>query len=257
MRIAIIGQEEPLFFGPFFREIIEKKSSEIVCVVILGKRGIGSHPKTFLEKLKNIYSLWLLFEPLPFLKNLLLKIFSTQSIQSSARKKQIPVLFTNDINSEAFHSQLKAYSPDVIINQSELIIREQLLSIPKIGILNRHASLLPRFRGRVGSFWAHADQKPEYGVTIHFVDQKIDSGPIIVQEQYNLDPTLPYPDVLQALFKLSVPLMLKALQKLEDPIFAPLPNPTQGTPVYMFPTLQEIQEYRKTLRKRRLDLFRN
>jgi folate-dependent phosphoribosylglycinamide formyltransferase PurN len=256
MRIAIIGQEEPLFFGPFFREIIEQKPSEMVCVVIVGKRGIGSHPKTFLEKLKNIYSLWLLFEPFPFLKNFILKwirtIFSTQgNIQRLAKKKQIPILFTNDINSEDFHSQLKIHAPDVIINQSELIIQEKLLSIPKIGIINRHASLLPRFRGRVGSFWGHADKHPEYGVTIHFVDQKIDSGPIIVQQQYNLDPTLSYPEILRTLFKLSVPLILKALQKLEDPNFTPLPNYFDGTPIYGFPTLMQIKDYRKRLKKRR------
>jgi methionyl-tRNA formyltransferase len=103
----------------------------------------------------------------------------------------------------------------------------------------------------VGSFWAHADKKPEYGVTIHFVDQQIDSGPIIVQEPYNLDPTLPYPDILQALFKRSLPLMLKALKKLEDPGFLPLSNPAQGTPVYGFPTLKQIKDYRKVLRERR------
>ena len=256
MRIAIIGQEEPLFFGPFLREIIEEKSSEIVCVVIVGKRGIGSHPNTILEKLKNVYSLWLLFEPLPFLKNFILKwirtIFSTQgNIQCLAKNKQIPILFTNNINSADFHSQLKNYAPDVIINQSELIIREKLLSIPKIGIINRHASLLPRFRGRVGSFWSHADKNPKYGVTIHFVDQKIDSGPIIVQEQYDLDPTLPYPEILRTLFRLSVPLVLKALHKLEDPNFLPLPNRFEGTKIYGFPTLMQIKNYRKILKERR------
>jgi methionyl-tRNA formyltransferase len=255
MRIAIIGQEEPLFFGPFFREIIEKKSSEIVCVVIVGKRGIGSHPKTFLEKLKNLYSLWLLFEPLHFVKLFILKlirtIFSTKSIQSLARKKQIPVLFTDDINSDEFHFQLKRFNPDVLINQSELIIRDKLLSVPKIGIINRHASLLPRFRGRVGSFWAHASKRPEYGVTIHFVDQKIDSGPIIVQEQYNLDSTLSYPEILQTLFKLSVPLTLTALQKLQDPKFSPLPNNFQKALVYGFPTLRQVKDYRKELKERR------
>lgn len=265
MRIVIIGQEEPIYFGPFFRRIIEEKSSEIECVAIVGNRGIGSHPKTFLEKIKNIYSLWLLFEPFAFFKNLTIKCFQKtlflfdllgsrldkRTIQGLAKKKNIPLIFTNDINSEDFFRQLEPYAPDIIINQSELIIRDKLLSLPKIGILNRHASLLPRFRGRVGSFWAHAEKEPEYGVTIHLVDQKIDSGPIIVQERYHIDPSLAYGTIIDILFQKSVSLMLQALKKLEDPNFSYLPNNFQGTPTYGFPSLKNIRDYRKTLKARR------
>lgn len=265
MKITIIGQEEPIYFGPFFRKIIEAKSSEIVCIVLVGSRGIGSHPKTLWEKLKNIYSLWLLFEPLAFFKNLGLKSYQKvisffgllgtsydrRSIQGIAKEKKIPLIFTDDINAADFHQQLKTYSPDIIINQSELIIRNELLSIPKIGILNRHASFLPHFRGRVGSFWAHAEQQPEYGVTIHLVDKKIDSGPIIIQGKYDLDSKLSYAKILDALFQRSVPLMLEALNKLEQPHFSCISNNYEGTPVYGFPSLEQIRIYKKNLKARR------
>ena len=51
-----------------------------------------------------------------------------------------------------FKKKLKAIEPDVIINQSQSIIKKPLLEIPKIGVLNRHNALLPKNRGRLTPF---------------------------------------------------------------------------------------------------------
>ena len=177
--------------------------------------------------------------------------YDKHSIQGIAKEFNIPFIFVKNINSSTFHTQLKSYTPDIIINQSELLIKKALLNIPKIGILNRHASLLPRFRGRVGSFWGHAEESPEYGVTIHLIDEKIDSGPIILQKKYNLNHKLSYAKILDSLFNLSVPLMLDTLKKLEKSNFPFLPNNFQGTHIYRFPSIKQIKNYRKILKKRR------
>ena len=265
MKIVLMGQEEPVYFGPFFRSIIKARARDIALVVIAGNRGAGSHPKTLKDKLKNFYSLWLLFESKGFLRNLTIKCYQKllsifgligtkldrRSIRGLAKQLNIPILYTENVNSPAFLSKLKKYNPDIIINQSELLLKQPLLSIPTIGVLNRHASLLPKFRGRLGSFWAHAEEKPEYGTTIHFVDENIDSGPIIAQGNYTLDPRLSYTHILDELFRTSIPLMIDALKNLEDPTFKPLPNNYQGTSTYKFPSLQQMRSYRKTLKARR------
>lgn len=265
MKIVLIAQEEPVYFGPFFRGIINAKAKDIALVVIAGKRGAGSHPKTLSEKIKNFYSLWLLFESKGFLRNLSIRIyqklisffgligtrFDTRCIEGLAKKYRIPVIHTSNVNSAAFLTELEKYAPDLIINQSEMLLKKELLSIPKIGVLNRHASLLPRFRGRLGSFWAHAEEKPQYGTTIHFVDEKIDSGPIIAQKSYDLDPRLSYTQILDQLFHSSLALILDAIKNLENPNFTPIPNEYKKTSTYLFPTLKEIRNYRKILKIRR------
>lgn len=260
MKIVIIAQEEPVYFSPFFRGVIEDRPQDIKLIVLIGDRGAGGHPKTFSSKLKYLYSLWLLLEPKGFFKHLWIRIFQKflrkskwdqRSLEGIAKEKNIEIFRTNNPNNPSCLEKLKTHAPDVIINQSELLLKKELLSIPKIGILNRHASLLPNFRGRVGSFWAHAETPPEYGVTIHFVDQEIDSGPIIAQKKYNLDPKLSYEKILDILFKESLPLMLEALDKLKQKNFIPTPNNYQGTPTYKFPTLKQIQEYRNQQQSRR------
>lgn len=268
MRIVIIGQEEPVYFSPFLRSIIEAKPKDVVLVVIAGERGAGSHPKTFRQKLENIYILWLIMEPFGFLRNLwiglwqrLLRLLGPfgylldkRSIKGAASKHNIPIIFAENLNSQEFIRKLRQFSPDVVINQTESLLKEEILAVPKLGIINRHASLLPHFRGRLGSWWSHAEEPPEYGVTIHFVDKEIDSGPIIIQKKYSIDQRVSYRKVLDILFNDAPSLMLEALAKLEKPGFVPLPNMYQGTTTYLFPTLKQVKDYRILLKKRRKEV---
>lgn len=265
MKIVIIGQEEPVYFSPFLRSIIEAKPKDVVLVVIAGRRGAGSHPKTLRQKLENIYILWLIMEPFGFLRNIGIELWQKvirllgpvgplldkRSIQGAARRYNIPVVLVEDLNSKEFIQKLQQFSPAVVINQTELLLKEEILVVPKIGVINRHASLLPHFRGRLASWWSHAAEPPEYGITIHFVDKEIDSGPIIMQEKFEIDPRVSYSKTLDILFKDATALMLEALEKVQKPDFVPLPNRYQGTKTYLFPTLKEVKSYRTLLKKRR------
>lgn len=265
MKICIIGQEEPVYFSPFLRSIIEARPKDIISVVIAGNRGAGNHPKTLVGKIKYIYILWLIMEPFGFLRNIFIRIRSLllrflgpigtrldrRSIEGISRKHHIPLIFTKDPNSPETIKKLGKMLPDIVINQSEMLLKDELLKIPRLGVINRHASLLPNFRGRLASFWSHAKEPPEYGVTIHFVDKEIDSGPIILQRKLDIDPRLSYSKVLDALFKESPPLMLEAIDRISDPGFAPLQNKYEGSRPHLFPTLEEARTYRETLKKRR------
>lgn len=265
MRICIIGQEEPVCFGPYLRGIIEARPEAVVLVVIAGSRGAGSHPKKLRQRFESLLTQWLIFEPAGFLRSLFITLyqkiiamaglvgtrFDTRSIAGAAQRHNIPVLRAEDLNRPETVAEIARFAPDIIINQSEQLLREPILRVPRLGVVNRHASLLPHFRGRLGSFWSHAHEPPEYGITIHFVAKELDAGPIILQKQYDLDPRLPYAEVLTILFKESLPLTLEALQLLENPAFSPQPNDFQGTRTYLFPTLQEAKAYRKMMKIRR------
>jgi methionyl-tRNA formyltransferase len=265
MKIAIIAQEEPVCFGPFLREIIEARQDDVVVVAIAGSRGSGSHPRTLRQRLDDLRVHWLIMEPAGFIRSLaiiacqrligLLNLTGTRidrrSIAGAARRHSIPVIHAGDLNGEAFVAELKRYAPDLIINQSERLLKEPILQAAPRGVVNRHASLLPHYRGRLASFRGHAAEPPEYGVTIHFVDQGLDTGPIILQKRLELDPCLPYPLILDLLFRASVPLMLEALDAIERPGFTPRENAYAGTPTWPFPTLAEAREYRKRLAVRR------
>lgn len=73
---------------------------------------------------------------------------------------------------------------DVIINQSQNILKDEILSIPRIGVINRHNSLLPKNRGRLTPFWVLYKGKKETGISIHFVTKQLDAGDITVQKRF-------------------------------------------------------------------------
>ena len=80
---------------------------------------------------------------------------------------------------------IKKLSPDIIIVSSfNQIIPKPIISIPKLGVINIHPSLLPKYRGATPTVWALMNGEKETGVTIHFIeDERIDNGNIITQSR--------------------------------------------------------------------------
>ena len=90
------------------------------------------------------------------------------------------VYIVDDFNGQQCEQLLKEIEPDIIVLGGSRIIRKNIINIPKIGILNAHPGLLPKYRGVDVIPWAiyHGDA---VGVTVHFVDEGIDTGGIVVQ----------------------------------------------------------------------------
>lgn len=258
MKIAILCQEEPVLMGPFLQGVIKMQPGRIVAVFIAGSRGAGEKIKTPRQRLNSLRIFWLILEPRYFFAGLLLRLRAgflgrrdPRSVERLARKLKIPVYHVKDPNDPEFLTLLRSTAPHVVLNQSELILKKEVLSIPRLGFINRHASLLPNFRGRLASFWAHADENPRYGVTIHMVDDGIDTGDIIVQQEFdNIPSTWPYPKVARRLFAEAPALLWKAVDLLGRDEFRPRPQTPVDKP-RRFPTMEEARHYRTLLRRRR------
>jgi methionyl-tRNA formyltransferase len=91
------------------------------------------------------------------------------------------VHIVDSFNGKQCESLLKEISPDIIVLGGSRIIRKHIIDIPKIGILNAHPGLLPKYRGVDVIPWAIYHGDP-VGVTIHFINEGIDTGGIIVQK---------------------------------------------------------------------------
>ena len=75
---------------------------------------------------------------------------------------------------------ISSYNPDLIVFTGGGIIKESLLKIPKIGILNCHMGILPNYRGLDSTYWALKNNDfNNVGLTTHLMDKGIDTGPII------------------------------------------------------------------------------
>lgn len=82
------------------------------------------------------------------------------------------------------------FSPDLIVSYNyRHILKKEIFSIPKFGTVNMHISYLPYNRGADPNLWSHIEGTPS-GVTIHLIDEGIDTGPIITQKLVPLDKSL-------------------------------------------------------------------
>jgi methionyl-tRNA formyltransferase len=252
LRIIMMAQEEPVYMGPYLIEVMRARRQDVVALAIAPERSVAG--KETDEQLSLVWRMW---EPWhatrAFLARKLRRALGRHNLEREARRLGIEVISFEKANDKAFLDRLRSLSPDIIFNQSELLLKEEILALPRLGVVNRHGSWLPKYRGRVGSWWAHAAGEKEIGITVHFVDSGIDSGPIIHQERFPSDPRWSYGRVIRRLFELSPGVVLRGLERLEAPGFQPIANEWKqdGSPAHKFPTAAEVDAYRAALAERR------
>ncbi|MDO4781625.1 MAG: methionyl-tRNA formyltransferase [Capnocytophaga felis] len=111
-----------------------------------------------------------------------------QKLQSSpvkiyAEKNQIPVFQPTNLKNEDFVNSLKELNPDLQIVVAFRMLPKVVWQLPKYGTFNLHASLLPNYRGSAPINWAIINGEQKTGVTTFFIDEKIDTGAIILQSE--------------------------------------------------------------------------
>lgn len=259
MKIAILCQEEPVFLAAFIQGVIRQRPDGITAVIVAGARSAGEKSGSMLERLRALRIFWLLFEPRGFLeaawrraRSGILGIRGPDSIEACARAHGIRVRRVQGRRAYEVKAALEDLDADVVLNQSEILLGADVLGIPRIGFVNRHGSLLPAHRGRLGSFRAHAADPPSYGVTIHMVDEGIDTGDVLVRwEAEDVDPCWPFPRVLRHLNERAPALFWSAMDGLAR---GQRPTPQRergGSAPRRFPTLEEARTYRTLLSARR------
>ncbi|MBP6218539.1 MAG: methionyl-tRNA formyltransferase [Oligoflexales bacterium] len=124
-----------------------------------------------------------------------------------------------------FLSDLEKLAPDVIITCAYgQILSKDFLAVPRRATINIHPSALPKYRGASPLQAALLDGLSKTSVSILFTVHKLDAGPLILQEEFKVEAYETAPSLGDRLFKLSGPLLLKALDKLKDPFFVGTPQ---------------------------------
>jgi methionyl-tRNA formyltransferase len=87
-----------------------------------------------------------------------------------------------------FAEELRRLAPDVLLVWSySMILPRAVLDVPPLGVVNLHGGLLPEYRGGHVMQWAIVNGERETGVTLHFVDEGVDTGPVIAEERFPIE----------------------------------------------------------------------
>ena len=111
------------------------------------------------------------------------KKVGVSAVKAFALLNELKVLQPDNLKEESFIKELLSHEADLQIIVAFRMLPEVIWSMPKRGTFNLHASLLPRYRGAAPINWALINGETETGITTFFLDKKIDTGQIILQEK--------------------------------------------------------------------------
>ena len=150
---------------------------------------------------------------------------SASPLKQAAIAANVPVHQPEKIRSPEAQDLLKQLAPDcIVIIAYGQIIPARLLDIPKLGWINLHASLLPKYRGAAPINWAIANGETQTGVTTMRIDAGMDTGNILLQEEIDIAPEETAPELAASMSEAGAPLMLDTLRGLAEGKLAARPQ---------------------------------
>ncbi len=150
---------------------------------------------------------------------------SLTPVKEAALAANIPVHQPEKIRSPEAQELLQRLAPDcVVIIAYGQIIPARLLSIPKLGWINLHASLLPKYRGAAPINWAIANGEATTGLTTMRIDAGMDTGDMLLQQEIEIAPEETAPELTKSMSEAGAPLMAATLRGIASGKLAPRPQ---------------------------------
>lgn len=146
-------------------------------------------------------------------------------VKECAVAHNIPVFQPEKIKKAEEVEFLKQYEADVfVVAAFGQILSKEILDMPRLGCVNIHASLLPKYRGAAPIQWAVIDGEEKTGVTIMHMDEGLDTGDILLQEEIILDAKETGESLFNRLAVLGSDTIVKALELMEKGELTPVPQ---------------------------------
>ncbi len=250
MKAVIVTQEEP-FYLPLFMGIVLSQFKGVIAIIVLPGIPKGFTPLSYIKRLYDVFGLKDFFiYGILFLRHKFLAFLSQwikferfYSVKSAARRNSVPVYESDNINTPESLNLLMSLAPDIIISvAASQIFKAELINLAKHTI-NIHAALLPENRGMMPSFWVLAEGEERTGVTVHYVDEHVDRGKIILQKIMDVSPQDTLHSLQNKVANVGAVALLEALDKIEEG--SGIGIEPRGTGDYhSFPTKEDARAFR-------------
>ena len=143
------------------------------------------------------------------------QVVTPSPVKELALAWNLPVLQPQRLKDPELIRRLEALTPEIIIVVAYgRILPHEILALPSVGLLNVHASLLPRYRGSAPINWALIRGEKETGVTIQWLRHEVDSGPIFLQERVPIAPEDNFGTLYDRLAGRGAALLVQSLEML-------------------------------------------
>lgn len=146
-------------------------------------------------------------------------------VKNAALELGLHVFQPEKIKSDSAYSFLKKLNPDVVVIIAYgQIIPQKLIDIPRLGWINVHASLLPKYRGAAPIHWAIANGETRTGLTTMRIDAGLDTGPMLLRWETDIGADETAPQLSARMAEAGAPLIVETLRQLDTGTITPVPQ---------------------------------
>ena len=138
------------------------------------------------------------------------------AVKKYASSVNLPVLQPTNLKSETFISELKNLKANLQIVVAFRMLPKVVWQLPEFGTFNLHASLLPDYRGAAPIHWAIINGGTKTGVSTFFIDEKIDTGAVILKEEIEITETETVGTLHDKLMNLGASLVVKTVDAITN-----------------------------------------
>jgi methionyl-tRNA formyltransferase len=165
---------------------------------------------------------------------------------SLLKKHAIPLYRVDDYNGPEAEQALRDASTDILLLYGSKIIKPNILAIPRVGTLNAHSSLLPKYRGSASEFWMLLNDERQYaGITVHWVDPGLDTGDIFLQRSITAPPGIT-PRELRAIGRpIAAQLLTEAVLSIERGEVKRVKQDESQATKFKRPTPEDVDRFNK------------
>jgi methionyl-tRNA formyltransferase len=161
-----------------------------------------------------------------------------------AQDHGVPVFKTKNVNSKACRAFIANCEPDLLVSAYfSQILKKDVLGIPKRGTLNVHPGWLPAYRGAMAYFWVLKQGGEKAGVTVHWIDEGIDTGAVIARHRFTVKPRMTQQNVLAITAIIGASLLRRIGTKLQSGAVPGFIPPEEEEEYYPLPGEKAFNEY--------------
>jgi len=146
------------------------------------------------------------------------------AVTTYAVSKNLKVLQPTNLKAEDFQKELEELNPNVQVVVAFRMLPKSVWNLPEYGTFNLHASLLPQYRGAAPINWAIINGDKKTGVSTFFLDEKIDTGAMILQEETSIDDSENVESLHDRLMEIGSMLVVKTLNAIANDDVKPEPQ---------------------------------
>jgi methionyl-tRNA formyltransferase len=253
MKIAFLTTDEPFYLPSLFKTIFEKLALHHAFLgIIVPPVYKGSTKFSLAIRYARTFGL---YEALRLTAKLIvyriLDILPMQigrgrySLTGAFEANRIPYIYVSDVNSKETLQRIKNYGIDLLISVScPQIFKSELINIAPRGCLNLHGAILPKYRGVMPSFWMLANREKEGGLTLFYVNEKIDAGDVLIQEKYTIDSDESLDSLIKKSKSIGAQMIIDAIRKIDDGTTGSYPLQKEGGSYFGWPSREDVLKFK-------------